>query len=94
MRSLADVLTAADGGPLTYEGRELYARYRVDLAQSDRLRITFMRSKQTPVQGLGLHCEHCQLQVSGTTAKDLALWTDTAPKDVELTAGWFLITFF
>lgn len=86
MRSLAEALTDAGGGPLMHEGRELYARYRVQVAQGERLRITFERSKETPVQGLGLHCEKCQLQAHGTTAQDLALWTDTAPREVELVA--------
>jgi hypothetical protein len=75
---------AANGGPIEYEGRQLHAAHTLSVAEGDRIALQFLHSIDRPVQGLGVKCEKCEIAVAQAVAKSLALWTDTAPPDVEL----------
>ena len=70
------------GVPIRYGGRDLYRAYRLEVREGDTLSIRFLKNVDRPVQGIGLKCHKCKLQVAGTEAANLALWVDTAPPTV------------
>ena len=72
-------------GIVEYEGRMLRASYRVSVVPQTRLRITFQKCVRRPVQGLSIKLEDPRgaLEIEGTRSRGFALWTDTAPHDVE-----------
>jgi hypothetical protein len=60
--------------------------------------IHFLQSCAVPVQGIGIKCKSCQIEVAGERLSHIGLWRDTAPPEVLLrvaTAGsGATITFF
>jgi len=81
-RALADLLSKSEGGTIEVDGRSLRATHSVTVSEGASLRLVFLRSASAPVQGLGLHGVNCSLKIGGVTNKDLALWCDTAPRNV------------
>lgn len=86
MQTFAEHFAAANGGPIQYERRKLYWTYWLTVKEGDEISLRFVRAIDSPVQGLGIKTEKCHVQVADTTAKSIALWTDTAPKEVNLRA--------
>lgn len=84
MMTFTDQFASAHGAPIRYEGRELHTKLSLAVNQGDTLRMRFLRSTERPVQGIGVKGDKCELRVAGTTAKNLGLWTDTAPSTLEL----------
>jgi hypothetical protein len=84
MQTLADRFETAKGGVITFEGRELRRDFIMPAQSGTTLFVDFLKSTNWPVQGLGLKAERCTLVVGGTTGKSIGLWTDTAPRRVEV----------
>jgi len=84
MQTLRDLFDIAGRGPIHFEGRELRASLVFDVTKNDKVNLRFQRATDSPVQGLGVECRKCELRIANTVAKNLALWTDTAPKEVLL----------
>jgi len=83
--TFAELFDAAQGTSIRYQGRELHATYDVAVSQGQTITLRFLRSTHRPVQGVGIACHNCQIAIGETEAKNIALWTDTAPADVVLT---------
>jgi hypothetical protein len=75
------------GGPVEYAGRQLWPKYRVAVEPGDRLHMFFERFRREPLQGLAVECANRRhkVEVGGQALNGFTLWTDTAPKHVELT---------
>lgn len=84
MTTFADAFERAKGQPIDYEGRKVQLSYWLPVSDGDHVGIKFLRYASTPVQGLGLTAERCQLRVVSITSSNVVLWTDTAPRDVEI----------
>jgi hypothetical protein len=84
MQTLADRFDEAGGDAITFEGRELRRDFTLPVANQAALIIEFLKYTDHPIQGLGLKAERCSIAVAGTIAKNIGLWTDTAPRRVEL----------
>ena len=84
MTTFFEAFVQSKGQPIEYEGRRVQLSYWFPVSAGDRVLIKFLRSVPTPVQGLGVTGERCQLRVESTTSKNLVLWTDTAPREVEM----------
>jgi hypothetical protein len=85
MPDFGPLWNSAPGGTIEYEGRRLQRSYQLLVAQGDRLHFLFEEFVQRPVQGLGIRLDDRRgaLEVAGTQARDLVLWTDTAARHVE-----------
>jgi hypothetical protein len=84
MQTFAEQFAATKGGPIHYDRRELHWTYWLAVNGGDEIALRFLRSADSPLQGIGIKAEKCHVQVANVTAKSLGLWTDTAPKDVLL----------
>ena len=84
MQTLADRFDAAEGGVITFEGRELRRDLRMPVQSDTTFVVEFLKSTSRPVQGLGLKAKNCSLVVTGTKGRSIGLWTDTAPRRVEV----------
>lgn len=74
-------------GPVAYEDRQLWLAHRTALRSGDRLHIEFESFRKEPLQGLGVECVNRKhrLEVAGQALSGFTLWTDTAPRHVEIT---------
>jgi hypothetical protein len=73
-------------GPVTFEGRELWLSYRLPIATSDRVHFLFEQYRQRPLQGLQVSVENRrhELAINAQPGRRFILWTDTAPRHVEV----------
>ena len=76
--------TEAPHDVIEYEGRKLRPHCVLAVSPGDSIEIRFERFTSRPVQGLGvaLTGRRGALEVASTRARQLALWTDTAPHQV------------
>lgn len=86
MSTLADEFKRTDGKPILYDGRTLTMAYSLSVEQGDRVDVTFERFASSPVQGLRLALKEKggQLEIGGHRSADFVLWTDTAPRHVQV----------
>jgi hypothetical protein len=84
MPTLKELFTKEKGGPITVDGRQLFSTYVVQVKDGEILKLDFLRSAARPVQGISLTAKRCQLEVSGSAGGGIELWTNSAPKHVEL----------
>jgi hypothetical protein len=73
-------------GPARRDGRELWLAYEIALRAGDRLHLLFERWTTAPRQGLALACVNRRHRIgcAGQAGNRFTLWTDTAPKHVEI----------
>lgn len=76
----------ASGEPITYQDRILWSAYRSTTIAGDRWLMEFERFVATPVQGLMVAGgeKTTRLQIEQHRAQQFVLWTDSAPRRVEL----------
>lgn len=82
--TLQQTFIASKGEPIQYEGRTLYWTYWLPVMPGDLIAIRFVAATKRPVQGIGIVGVDCLLQVVGSRGKHFALWTDSAPSDVNI----------
>lgn len=82
--TFTELFNAAHGAPIRYQGRELHAKYDIAVSPGQSIALRFLRSARRPVQGVGIACHNCKIAIGETEAKDIALWTDTAPAEIVL----------
>jgi hypothetical protein len=82
MRTFTEQFQDTKGKPIWYEGRELRPTYRRPVSKGDSFKVRFLHAVDRPLQGVGLKCNGCEVHVGDTVARNIALWTDTAPKEV------------
>lgn len=79
VKTLADHFAETRGAAIQYLGRQLHKSLELAVRTGDSLELRFVRSTESPVQGVGLKCKHCRVGIAGTAAANVALWRDTAP---------------
>lgn len=72
-------------GTITYQGLVLHRRYTLGVGERDVISIRFVSFTEDYVQGLRVSAHNCQVSIERFTEKELVLWTDTAPEQVQLT---------
>jgi hypothetical protein len=73
LQTLAEQFDAANGGSIQYGGRELHPRYVTGVNADDTIRLTFLRAVDSPVQGIGVKCEKCEVSIAGSVSSSVAL---------------------
>ena len=73
-------------GPVNYAGKELWLSQRVSMRPTTRIHVYFENYRTTPRQGLAISCASGEkrLRTNEQTSSGFTLWTDTAPKHVEV----------
>jgi hypothetical protein len=86
MTTLADEFNRTDGKPIVYDGRTLTMSFSLQVEQGDRVDVIFERFAPSPVQGLRLALKEKggQLEIGKQRSTDFVLWTDTAPRHVQV----------
>ena len=78
---------SAPGGLIEFDGRQLRTTQWLAVEKGDVVRVRFERWVASPVQGVAVFFREQprgELEVAGVRAKRMLLWTDTAPRDVEV----------
>ena len=87
METFAERFERNKGAPIQYQGHELFTSYVLTVRSGDCISVRVLRAIDRPIQGIGIKCDKCEIRVSDTVGKSIALWTDTAPRDVLLHVG-------
>jgi len=83
----ADFTTEFEKGePISYQGRTLWSAHWAPTATGDRWFFDFESFTSAPVQGLMVAGREktTRLQIEAHRAQQFVLWTDSAPRHVEL----------
>lgn len=83
---LSEVFAAARSSRIEWDG-PLYGLYPLP-AESSALRLSFLSQSSRLRQGIRLKISGGTLVVNGHTARDLVLWEDTPPSEVEVFVRW------
>jgi hypothetical protein len=83
--TLGELFSRAKGAPIQVDGITIHAIYRRYVVANQLVRVRWRRYIETPVQGvrLKLHTGR-SLTMNGRRLKDVVLWSDTSPPEVEL----------
>lgn len=86
MPNLAELFDRSGGKPILYAGRMVRASFALAVESGDKVSLTFERFERLPVQGLrlALEAQGGQLEIFGQRASEFVLWTDTAPREVQV----------
>src|ERR1044071_9519144 len=84
MTTLAERFAESQGRPQEVNGVIVQNIYRRAVSQGQMLRIKRLRATASPTQGLRLKIERGFVTVNGRNEKDVVLWADSAPADVEV----------
>ena len=78
----------SNGAPIQYDGRTLHSSLRLPVSAGDRVHIFFEHFVARPVQGLVIQAANRahKLAIAPTSHNMFVLWTDTAPRHVEVAA--------
>lgn len=73
-------------GPVSVDSRTLWLSYRMPVVSGDRLQVVFEHYTTKPKQCLmvSLSKRNHRMTIEGSNASRFVLWTDTAPKRVEI----------
>ena len=87
MTTLADEFKRTNSKSIVYEGRTLIRSYELPVEVGDKVCLTFVRFAKSPVQGIRISMREkgCTLELAAAGAADFVVWTDTAPRQVEVT---------
>jgi hypothetical protein len=84
--SLSELIADARGAPIEWDGRVVYGSYVLkDVEGKSDLSVQFVEYVRTPRQALRLKPIQGTLGVAGERLKDVVLWSDTAPRIVQVT---------
>lgn len=84
---MSNFFSPGQRGPVAYAKRQLWLSHKVSVGPGDRLHFTFESFRQNPRQGLEVDCANRRhrLGVAGQEFRGFTLWTDTAPREVDVT---------
>lgn len=82
--TFAEQFAQSQGMPIEYEGGLVHAILRREARSGSRVRLRWISAIDSPMQGISISVKGGTLKVAGTKAKDLVLWRDSAPDDVEI----------
>lgn len=82
--TLAERFKREMGSAQEVEGVPVHNMYRRTVSNGARLCVRRLRALATPVQGIRLKLNTGTITVNGVELKDVVLWADTAPTDVEV----------
>lgn len=82
--TLAEKFEQAAGRPIVVDGRTVHAIYTRNAQPGLTMRLRWRHRIDMPVQGVSVSVEGGVVQVGDVQAKDMVLWTDTAPDEVTL----------
>lgn len=79
MTNFAAQFEAAGGGPIEYQGLQLYAWYEMPVSKGDKLQVSLVRfAKRGPRQAMRVTCRgRGQMEINGVVGRDFVLWADT-----------------
>lgn len=84
-RSMGDSFRESHGRPVSYRGVTVHLGYRIEISPGSHVGKLVVRSfKDEPVQGICLKIHNGMLIVNGNKSSEMALWMDTAPRDIEV----------
>jgi hypothetical protein len=82
---LAELLSAAGGGPIDWSGQRVHMMYELPQREADQeLLITFGQPSPARPQGLRIKVRGGLVELNGEALDDVVLWSDTAPETVLL----------
>jgi hypothetical protein len=81
---LADLLAAAEGKPVQYQGLIVHGIVRQEIAKPAVVIVRRLQASESPVQGLRIKLDNGDIEVAGQRLRDVVLWANTAPDEVEL----------
>ena len=83
-KTLSELLAETQGSPVRFRGREVIAVYRLAASTPMMLRIHRARAVASPRQAVRLTIEGGRFTVNGQELSRVVLWSDTAPREVEV----------
>jgi hypothetical protein len=84
MNTLSERFAKSEGRPLEVNGVLVESIYRRSVSQGQAVRIRRVQATAMPVQGLRLKVDKGSVVINGRKHKDVILWADTAPDNVEV----------
>ena len=80
--ALAEQFAHAHGYPIQVDGHSVQMLYRRRAQSGLTMRVRWVARVDAPVQGISVSVKGGALRVAESKARDVALWTDTAPEEV------------
>ena len=84
MTTLAERFAKSQGQPQEVDGVLVENIYRRSVSNGQVVRVRRVQATTAPTQGLRLKLDKGSVVVGGRKHKDVVLWADTAPTDVEV----------
>jgi hypothetical protein len=85
LMTFAERFAQSKGQPIDVVGCTVHTIYRRKAYTRLSIKIRWLRQVDAPVQGVSMSLEGGALRVADSRAKDIVLWTDSAPDEVTLT---------
>jgi hypothetical protein len=85
-KNLSELLADARGLPIRFGDFEVRAIYEIPIRDTSTLHISFIHATTTRPQALRIRSESVTLKVRESRVKDAIFWTDSAPREFEVTA--------
>lgn len=82
--SLAERFAKSKGAPQNVDGLIVHSIYRRQISAGARVRVRRVSAAAGSVQGLRIKMDNGFLLVNERRRKDVVLWSDTAPAEVEV----------
>lgn len=70
--------------PINFQGHTVFQIFQKELESTAKFTIRFVKYRREFIQGLRIRVEGTELEVAGQKLKDIVLWTDTSPTEVEI----------
>ncbi len=83
-KTLSQLLAEARGAPIRFGDVEVRAIYEIDIRANSMMQVSFVHSTSAAPQALRVKAEGATLTVNAVTVKEAIYWTDTAPKDFDV----------
>ena len=84
MATFAEHFARTNGCPIEVDGRCVRMLFNREAVPGLLVRLRWLRCVKFPVQGISFGVKGGTLRVNGTRARDVVLWSDTAPDQVTL----------
>jgi hypothetical protein len=84
IKTFGELFMQSKGEPITYLDKEVHAIHRIAVSSRTRLSISVLGANPSVRQAIRITIEKGTALVSGMDLQDVVLWTDTAPKTVEV----------
>ena len=84
MTTLSDEFVTADTDTINHRGRIVKALVRIPVRDGSTVRVIRRNACRDRVQGLKISLNKGMLDVNGTRAPAVSLWSNTSPDEVEL----------